>query len=159
MTISDLGSLGGFISGIAVAVTLIYLAVQVRQNSHIARASIRQSIFENQITYLTQRATDPMVRTALRKATAQQELDDDEASALLFHALVGIRLWEALHFQYEHRMVDEEDWLTARHIISINFQLPVYRQALKRIAPHGVHPKFLAELNQIIDEVQKSSAC
>jgi len=70
MTFSDLGSLGGFISGIAVAITLIYLALQIRQSSQIARASIRQAIVDNEIAYITPRSTDPTVRTAFRKASA-----------------------------------------------------------------------------------------
>ena len=39
MTLSDLANLGEFIGGIAVIVTLIYLAVQLKQNSKMARAN------------------------------------------------------------------------------------------------------------------------
>ena len=39
MTIEQLGSLGEFIASIATLVTLIYLAVQIRQNSEVVRTS------------------------------------------------------------------------------------------------------------------------
>ena len=39
MTLEDLGNLGDFIGGIAVIVTLIYLAVQVRQNNRLLQAN------------------------------------------------------------------------------------------------------------------------
>ena len=39
MTLEDLGNLGDFIGGIAVVVTLVYLAVQVRQNNRLLRAN------------------------------------------------------------------------------------------------------------------------
>jgi hypothetical protein len=39
MTLEDLGNLGDFIGGIAVVVTLIYLAVQVTQNNRLLRAN------------------------------------------------------------------------------------------------------------------------
>lgn len=74
MTLSDLGNLGGFISGIAVACSLIYLAIQIRQGSKIARESLRQSLAENQFAQLTLRATDPVIRTAFRKASVSEEL-------------------------------------------------------------------------------------
>lgn len=155
MTLSDLGNLGGFISGIAVAVTLIYLAIQVRQSSEVARATMRQSLVQNQISYMSVRSTDPMIRTAFRKASAHEKLNDDEAFALLFHATVGIRMWEASHSQLEHGMLDKEDWLTIRQMMSIHFQLPIYREALDRLGPHGVNPRFLAEASKIVDQVQK----
>ena len=42
MTLSDLASLGSFVSGIAVLVSLVYLALQIRQNSKHSQALIQQ---------------------------------------------------------------------------------------------------------------------
>ena len=39
MTLEDLGNLGDFVGGIAVLATLVYLAVQVRQNNRLLRAN------------------------------------------------------------------------------------------------------------------------
>lgn len=39
MTLEDLGNLGDFIGGIAVVVTLVYLALQVRQNNRLLQAN------------------------------------------------------------------------------------------------------------------------
>ena len=44
MSISELGSLGEFISSIAVLVTLAYLALQIRQNTHATRAASHHAI-------------------------------------------------------------------------------------------------------------------
>jgi hypothetical protein len=42
MSIQDLGAIGEFVGSIAVLVTLVYLAVQIRQNTrHIASASLQ----------------------------------------------------------------------------------------------------------------------
>ena len=41
MSISDLGSLGKFVSSIAVLGPLIYLALQIRQNTYATRAGFR----------------------------------------------------------------------------------------------------------------------
>src|SRR5579871_6817411 len=42
MSLSDLASLGSFVSGVAVTVSLIYLIVQTRQNVRHTRALIQQ---------------------------------------------------------------------------------------------------------------------
>ena len=156
MTLSDLGNLGGFISGIAVACSLIYLAIQIRQGSKIARESLRQSLAENQFAQLTLRATDPVIRTAFRKASVSEELTQDEAAALLAYAVAGIRQWEALYSQYEHGMVAAEDWRTTRQIMLTRFKLPIFRQAFNSLAPDGLNPRFLPEISQIVEQAQNS---
>ncbi len=42
MTLADLSSLGSFISGIAVLVSLVYLSLQIRQNTKHSQALIQQ---------------------------------------------------------------------------------------------------------------------
>ena len=39
MTLEDLGNLGEFFAALGVLVTLVYLAIQIRQNTHAMRAS------------------------------------------------------------------------------------------------------------------------
>jgi len=156
MTLSDLGNLGGFISGIAVIITLIYLAIQIRQSSKIARAALRQSLAENQFAQITLRATDPVIRTAFRKASVSEELTEDEAAALFAYAIAGIRQWEALYSQYEHGMVTTEDWRATRQVMLARFQLPIFRQAFNSLAPDGLNPRFLPEVSQIVEQAQNS---
>ena len=43
MSITELGALGEFVGAIAVVATLIYLAIQVRQNTGMMRAQIYQA--------------------------------------------------------------------------------------------------------------------
>jgi len=47
MSISDLGSLGEFIASITVLVTLIYVAVQIRQNTNATRAVSHHAITDS----------------------------------------------------------------------------------------------------------------
>ena len=42
MTLADLSSIGSFVSGIAVVVSLVYLALQIRQNTKHSQALIQQ---------------------------------------------------------------------------------------------------------------------
>ena len=43
MTLQDLGSIGEFIAAFATVVTLVYLAVQIRQNTQTVRANTQQA--------------------------------------------------------------------------------------------------------------------
>ena len=53
MNILELGAIGELVGGVAVMVTLIYLAVQVRQNTKIVRASSMQAPTDSSSTFLT----------------------------------------------------------------------------------------------------------
>ena len=44
LTLQDLGNIGELISGIAVVISLIYLAVQIRQNTRTVRTSTYQTV-------------------------------------------------------------------------------------------------------------------
>jgi len=43
LTLEDLGNLGDFVGGLAVIATLLYLAIQIRQNTRILRTSAEQA--------------------------------------------------------------------------------------------------------------------
>ncbi len=46
MTIFELGALGEFVGSIAVVGTLIYLAIQIRANTHAVHSAAAQSVHE-----------------------------------------------------------------------------------------------------------------
>jgi hypothetical protein len=56
MSLQDLGSLGELISAVAVVVSLLYLAVQIRQNTR----SVRSSTFQSAVRDTTE-IIDPMI--------------------------------------------------------------------------------------------------
>ena len=47
MTIFELGALGEFVDSIAVVVTLVYLAIQIRHNTTSVRAATYQALVES----------------------------------------------------------------------------------------------------------------
>ncbi len=44
MTIQEIGSLGEFVAAIATIATLVYLAIQIRQNTAVARSAATQEV-------------------------------------------------------------------------------------------------------------------
>ena len=58
MTIQDLGSVGELVGAIATVATLIYLAIQIRANTHAVRSSAAQSVHEAFATWYRMLASD-----------------------------------------------------------------------------------------------------
>jgi len=157
MTLSDLGNLGEFVGAIAVLVTLIYLALQIRQSSAATRAQIRQSLADSQIHYLNARATDPFLRDASAKVQAAQELDPNEIYGLSVHLTAHIRLFENYFAQYALGTMDQEDWRAMREVMKLQFQLPAYRNAFSS-REFMWNSEFAVEVNQILGEIDGSAA-
>ncbi len=48
MTIQDLGAIGDMVGGVAVLSDLVYLAIQIKQNTKIHASMIRQNFYDAQ---------------------------------------------------------------------------------------------------------------
>ncbi len=59
MTLEDLGNLGDFIGGLAVIATLVYLAVQIRQNTRMLRSAGEQTTRSDSTATITLAAQTP----------------------------------------------------------------------------------------------------
>ena len=74
MSIQDLGSLGELIAAIATLGTLIYLAIQIRQNNLIAKEQAHYHMLQNQTSYYDRLAGD----SAYLKTVYGEDLSDIE---------------------------------------------------------------------------------
>ena len=82
MTISELGSLGEFIGSIAVLITLIYLAVQVRQNTRHAQAQMGHDGWLANTQDETAKLGDNAAETLAKADMGKAELTDKDLKVL-----------------------------------------------------------------------------
>lgn len=107
MSLADLASLGSFISGIAVLVSLVYLAQQIRQSTKHSRAAISHG-FATRTVDFNYRMTDEKLATAIVKGrSASAELT--EVEIFQFMAYTRAAFWNAsdTFVQYRNGLVDE----------------------------------------------------
>ncbi len=110
MDIMELGAIGDLVGGIAVLVTLAYLAMQVRQNT--AQVRVQTGALEagttSQAVDLTIR--DEVMTDIFLRATAGEALDPREA--LRFDALMLMNMtnFENYYRQYRNGLMEEEQW-------------------------------------------------
>ena len=84
MSIQDLGSIGEFISSIAVLVTLLYLAVQVRQTRN---ATVASTMLANRMQFQSIMIAnrDSLIAPIIVKADKDEVLSDEEEYRLSNH--------------------------------------------------------------------------
>ena len=108
MDLTQLANLGEFIGGIAVLVTLVYLALQVRQGANAQRATADIAAAEaiqssaNRYSVFRQMVADESTGEVWAKARRDEDLSDTEAlrlravlQELAFSALATSETWRA----------------------------------------------------------------
>lgn len=101
MSLSDLASIGSLISSVAVLISLIYLALQVRQAEKNQQASIRQGRATRAVDIILA-AGDPALAEALPKGTAGAS-DITQAEFGQFAAIYGAFLASAEDTWLQHK--------------------------------------------------------
>jgi hypothetical protein len=104
MSLSDLASLGSFVNGIAVLISLVYLSLQVRQTKRNQQIAIRHSR-ATRIVELQLALADTAVADAwLHGSGSPQEITPTEVSQY-------INLCRALFFHFEDSFYQREEGL------------------------------------------------
>lgn len=111
VTIQELGAIGEMVGGIAVVVSLLYLAIQIRQNTRAIRSSSFHGVTDsfNQINNLL--AHDEALARIFRIGLEDLEaLSDDERIRFSFMFMSPFRVFETIYFQRTSGTVDPRLW-------------------------------------------------
>src|SRR6478609_4967223 len=149
MSLSVLASLGSFVSGFAVLISLIYLALQVRQTERNQQISIRHSR-ATRIVDLHLALADPAVAEAwLHGSVSPQEITQTELSqfinlcrALFFH-------FEDSFYQREEGLLNDAAFETVVAGARLSARSPGWRAAW-RIARPNFGGRFLAFMDGVV---------
>ena len=81
MTIRELGSLGEFVSSVAVLITLVYLALQTRQNTRAVYAATELEMLREVNSMNRSLASDPVLSKTVGAFLNEPESVSDEEAA------------------------------------------------------------------------------
>ncbi len=101
-----LGNYGEFVGAIAIVGTLVYLAVQVRQNTRMMRASIRQARSDTS-AQLWARGANSIVAEIQAKEARGETLDDVEERRMVMWHISQWRVQQTNFFQALEGLLDE----------------------------------------------------
>jgi hypothetical protein len=120
-----LGNIGDFVGGIAVIITLIYLAVQIRQNTRSTRlASMQSAMLAAQNVGILPAQNRELARVVRVGLTTPEELDDDEFQQFRYFLMSMLRVHEDMFVQHRAGVVDDETWLARASSLRTIFSMP-----------------------------------
>ena len=160
MTLQDWGSIGEVVGALAVVITLIYLAKQIRQNTHamdegrkLALAQTYQMRSDALQAMMVSAAESLNIGPVIIKltelgypedVTALDRLNVEERGRFRLWQIAQQTHWDNMFFQYEHGYLDEESY---QHSFKVRVRrlAPTWR-ALGLMAVRG---SFLAEIERL----------
>jgi hypothetical protein len=163
MTIIELGALGELLGSIAVLATLVYLSVQIRQNTRsmdeskkLALAQTYQMRADALQMMLVHAADSNHIGPIITKLTgdgypediaALDHLSKEERGRFRQWQIAQQTHWDNMYFQYQQGFIDEEYYRDS------------FRERVRRLAPTwkalrvgGARRSFAAEIDSILGE-------
>ena len=149
-----LGSIGDFVGGIGVLVTLIYLALQIKQNTRSVRATAAQQVLSGAAGFLEHIASDPVLTDLFFRGTREPgNLAPPDRARLGLLMLALFRRFEAVFQQGERGILAEEDWAGLKESMLVTAQLPFARLWWPNVAS-----MFSAGFRHFIESLQRQPA-
>ena len=102
-----LGNYGEFVGAIAIVITLVYLAIQVRQNTRMMRASIRQARSDNAVHLYSLAATSVVAEIREKESRGEALTEVEEERMFLWNICIW-RQQQTTFFQARDGLLDAQ---------------------------------------------------
>lgn len=151
-----LGAIGEIVGAIAVVVTLLYVARQIRQANAQTQAQARYSFVEAYGHMNTSISGNKAVASIFRKGIKGLDLDEDEH--IQFFALIGqfLNTWSVLYDLHEDGLLPENQWTMVRKDIITMMSEPGGRDFWERVGQFGVHADFRDAVHKALSSDETS---
>jgi len=154
MTIQDLGSIGELVAAIATLLTLIYLAIQIRQNTKQLRFTSSTTLWEDMNT-----AFDPVYMAdnlkIYHKGLTEEPLEPHEKMAFMFFSYRVFSHFYQMHKHVDEGNLDPEALDLQRGVIISLLASPGTRTWWKDTGQHIFPPEFSQVVSSYIVEAKE----
>ena len=152
MTLNELGSLGEFMSGLAVVVTLVYLAIQIRHNTRAVRSSMHHDMIESTLRIAESLSDNENVGRIVLKADGDYDnLTKEERIRFEAYAERVFSNFESVFYSYRNSMIEEDLWESWE---SSNLA-DISRVSMRRFW-HEERPQHLRDFMDFIDQFYRT---
>ena len=157
MSIPELASVISIVSGLAVVISLVFLALQVRQSNRNQKSLMQQG--------RTARTVEIMLRMTDRHVGETVEIAHTNCAAInpaqiwCFYGFAGAIFWtyEDSFLQQQARTLDVSSWQSDETTLRRLLAFPAYRIVWK-MARDGMGPQFRKYIDGVVQHVERSSS-
>jgi hypothetical protein len=153
MSLTDLASLGSFVSAVAVLISLIYLSLQVKQAERNQQASIRATRV-TRIVDIYMRLAEPSLSDAMSNASAGANVSDTEVRQFVFYC--GARFYQAEDSfnQFQEGLLDQRAFDSLVAGLKNSLSEPGMRAYYKRHRDSFANGNFIEFMDKLVAETR-----
>jgi hypothetical protein len=148
------GAVAQILGDVVVAVTLIYLAAQVRQGNRVARSQVRQRMVEQAEREVYAQMADPAISYANVK-DGPLSAEEQAKLSLFLIAFMRQREWE--WFQRNDGVIGEDVYHAYHEVIAIHVGTPRGRKWWQALGRFAFDPKFVSAVDEMLAKSPGSS--
>ena len=140
-------------SVIAIILSLIFLALEVKQSNQLAKAEIRQALNVTDMEVYKVQMEEDIIAKALYKINKNLPIDDYEEYQLNEFQKFNFRDFDNSFYQYKIGLFDENVWFAYRRIIK-SLLTENYIMLMWRNSNQSFSIEFQDEVSNIIIEIK-----
>lgn len=134
MNWAAIGAVSEVVAAVAVVVSLVYLATQIRQATRIARATTRNAIAESAQALSQDIIDNRDMAEIFVKHINGEKLNAVEALRMQGRCYRDMRHWENIYYQVREGLLTAEEWAGFRTNLATLFTIEAYRDYWKHEA-------------------------
>ena len=152
MKISAINEGVSLVANIGVIGSIVFLGLEMQQNTEMMQSQTRNSIVENQLPVYDKMIENPELFDIADKRSANLDVTRAEGQQLHIFILSQLRIWENEFYQYQMGLYAAEEFearkIWWRKIIEIPVNLQTWR-----FEEETFYPDFRIFMNELLDEI------
>ena len=140
------------ITNISLIGSLIFVGIQIKQNTTIAKSQIMAMEAEIAQNYYLAIIDAELLSNAYTKMYANEDLNSNETRQLNWHSYANFSNSNYKYWQYKNGMIDESEWIRKKKSIKWQFEVNrAYREAWSNMK-FNFDPQFIEEFEKIVSD-------
>ena len=152
MKISAINEGVSLIANIGVIGSIVFLGLEMQQNTEMMQSQTRNSIVENQLSVYEKMIENPELFDIADKRSANLDVADAERQQLHVFILSQLRIWENEFYQYQIGLYASEEFKARKIWWGRIMRRPVNLQTW-RVEQETFYPDFRIYMNELLDEI------
>ena len=143
-----IGAVGEIVGAVAVVLSLVYLAIQIKNQNFEAKAATIQQVLQNNSTTISQLQDPELAKIWLVGTENLDALSDVDRLRFVIYVTTIMRFYENAYFQWRSGRLDDESWHALMGVVRDVKSTNMYSTFLE-IRRHHFRPEFLSYLEDL----------
>ncbi len=158
MNLEQLANLGEFVSGVAVIASLIYLAIQIRQNTQSVKSSTLATNTTNWSSMLVNMASDDKSEAYLSGIMGKEDISAAHFLQFVQIARAMLISFETQYYQCQSGALDKDIYLGYQRACTDQMLVFPGFQMVWEITREGFSPAFSELVENLISEIEEGDS-